>query len=95
MAEMKKALEGDYGMRLAPFIENAQPLPEASHVRLHRKEGEPILIPLEKAKTAILQFSKDGKPIRENGPVHLYFPETLLAKEAPITGVTALEFVAL
>lgn len=93
LVEARKALEGDYGMPLAPFIENAQPLPEATHVRLHRKEGEPLLIPIEEAKRAILQFSKGGKPIRENGPVYFYFPETLLAKEPPIQGVTTLEFV--
>lgn len=94
LAEARKALEGDYGMRLAPFIENAQPLPEATHVRIHRSTGDPLLFTIEDAKRAILQFSAGGKPIREDGPAYFYFPETLLAKEEPIKGVTALEFIS-
>jgi hypothetical protein len=93
LVEERKALEGDYGMRLDPFITNAQPLPDVTHVRLHREDQEPVLLPIAEARRAILQFSKDGKPIRENGPVYLYMPETLLAKEAPIQGITAIEFV--
>ncbi|MCC0562528.1 hypothetical protein [Brevibacillus borstelensis] len=92
--EERKALQGDYGIRLAPFIDNAAPLPEATHVRIYRETGEPILLPLSEARRAILQFSKDGKPIRTDGPVYFFLPETLLAKEAPVTGITAFEFVA-
>lgn len=94
LVEQRKALEGDYGIHLEPFINNAQPLPEVTHVRLHRQDEEAVLLPLASARRAILQFSKDGKPLRENGPVHLYLPETLLAKEPPITGITAIEFVS-
>ncbi|CAM3246757.1 MULTISPECIES: hypothetical protein [Brevibacillus] len=93
LVEARKALEGDYGMRLDPFITNAQPLPEATHVRLHRENQEPITLTIAEARNAILQFSRDGKPIRENGPVYFYLPEMLLAKEAPIEGITIIEFV--
>ncbi|WNC17063.1 hypothetical protein [Brevibacillus brevis] len=93
LAQERKVLEGDYGIRLDPFITNAQPLPEATRVRLHREGNEPVELPLAEARRAILQFSKDGKPIRENGPVYLYLPEMLLAKEPPIEGITAIEFV--
>ncbi|QRG69725.1 hypothetical protein [Brevibacillus choshinensis] len=92
LAEERKVLEGDYGIRLEPFINNAQPLPEATHVRLHREDQEPVELPLSEAKRAILQFAKDGKPIREKGPVYFYLPETLLAKEAPIDSITVMEF---
>ncbi|MGN7468746.1 hypothetical protein [Brevibacillus sp. SAFN-007a] len=92
LAEERKVLDGDYGIRLEPFIANAAPLPEATHVRLHRENADPIVLPLSEAKRAILQFAKAGKPIKENGPVYLYSPEALLKKEAPITGITALEF---
>ncbi|WP_103105444.1 hypothetical protein [Brevibacillus reuszeri] len=93
LAEERKVLEGEYGIHLAPFITNAQPLPEATHVRLHRENQESVILPLEEARRAILQFSKDGRPIKENGPVYFYLPETLLAKEEPLTGITALEFI--
>ncbi|MFY0543325.1 hypothetical protein [Brevibacillus sp. H7] len=93
LLEVRKALEGDYGMRLAPFIENAKPLPEATHVVIHCRNGESHKLPIEKAKRAILQFAKDGKPIRENGPVYLYLPETWLSGGEPIHSIASLEFV--
>lgn len=94
LVEARKALEGDYGMRLDPFITNAQPLPEATHVRLHRHDDEPVVLSIETARRAILQFASGGKPIREHGPVHFYLPEALLAKEEPIQGIYAIEFFA-
>ncbi len=32
-----------------------------------------ITLPLETVNKAILGFSKEGKPLKEDGPVHLYF----------------------
>ncbi|WP_411504158.1 hypothetical protein [Brevibacillus centrosporus] len=93
LAEERKVLEGDYGILLAPFINNAEPSAEATRVRLHREGLEPYELTLADAKRAILQFAKDGKPIRENGPVYFYLPETLLAKEAPIDRIYAMEFI--
>ncbi|ATF12800.1 hypothetical protein A616_12635 [Brevibacillus brevis X23] len=93
LAEERKVLEGEYGIRLDPFITNAEPLPEVTHVRLHREDQEAIVLPLAEARRAILQFSKDGKPIKEDGPVYFYLPEVLLANEAPIKGIIALEFI--
>jgi hypothetical protein len=93
LVEERKALQGDYGMRLARFIENAKPLPEATHIRIHRSTGEPVVMPIEQAKRAILQFSKDGKPIRENGPVYFYLPEHWKAGLPPIDGITVFEFL--
>ncbi|GED66452.1 hypothetical protein BRE01_01540 [Brevibacillus reuszeri] len=94
LAEERKVLEGEYGIRLDPFITNAQPLPEATHVRLHREDQEAIVLSIAEVRRAILQFSKNGKPITENGPVYFYLPETLLAKEEPLTGIIAMEFIS-
>jgi len=93
LAQERKVLEGDYGIRLDPFITIAEPLPQATHVRLHREGAEPVELPISDARRAILQFAKDGKPIRENGPAYFYLPETLLAKGAPIDRITAMEFM--
>ncbi|USG63708.1 hypothetical protein NDK47_16160 [Brevibacillus ruminantium] len=94
LIQERKALQGDYAIKLAPFIENARPLPEATHLRIHRENGESLLLPLSEAKRAILQFSKEGKPIRTDGPVYFYLPEAFLAQEPPITGITAFEIVS-
>jgi len=93
LAEERKVLEGDYGIRLEPFISNAEPAADVTHVRLHRDGLEPVELALADARRAILQFAKDGKPIRERGPVYFYLPEMLLAKEAPIDRITAIEFI--
>ncbi len=93
LAEERKALEGDYGMRLAPFIDNANPLPEATHVRIHRHGQEPVTLPIEQARRAILQFSRDGKPLREDGPVYFFLPEWFASGEPPLKAITAFEFV--
>lgn len=93
LAEERKVLEGDFGIHLAHFIENAQPYPEARYIRIHRSEGEPIMITLAEAEQAILQFSKDGKPIRERGPAWFYLPEMLLSGKHPIDNIEVFEVV--
>lgn len=93
LAEERKVLEGDYGIRLEPFINNAEPAPDVTHVLLHREDLEPVQLTIAEARRAILQFAKDGKPIRERGPVYFYLPEMLLAKEEPIDRICAIEFI--
>jgi hypothetical protein len=93
MVEERKALDGDYAMRLSLFIDNAQPQPGVTHLRIHREDGESVTLPITEAKRAILQFAKNGKPIRERGPVYFYLPEMWQAKEQPIDNITAFEFL--
>jgi len=93
MIEQRKALQGDYGMRLAPFIENAQPAPTVTSMRIWRENGESITLPLSDAKRAFLQFAKDGKPIREGGPALFYLPEMWREKQPAIDHIVAFEFV--
>jgi hypothetical protein len=68
----EKIITGTFAMPLAPFLRNAQPLPDAKELTIVTEHNE-ITIPLEQAYEAILGFSKDGKPLREDGPVHFYF----------------------
>ncbi|PTM59914.1 hypothetical protein [Desmospora activa] len=63
------------GMELAPFLEHARPNPDASRVVLHRREGSPVLLSIEQAMSAVLQFSRNGKPIRPDGPALLYLAD--------------------
>lgn len=91
LLEHRKALEGDYAMPLAPFLDNAEPLPEASLLRIHREGGEAVTLPLADARRAILQFAKDGKPIRDRGPVLLYLPEDWREGRTPVDAITVFE----
>jgi len=93
LVEERKALEGDYAMKLAPFLERAEPHQGATYIRIHRENGETIQLPFEDAKKAILQFSKDGKPIRDGGPVLFYLPEDLLQNKPPLAGIYKLEVI--
>lgn len=89
----REALDGDYAMRLGWFLDNAKPDPEAIWLRIHRENKESITLPASDARFAILQFAKNGKPIREFGPVHFYLPVMWKQKEAPIDGITTFELI--
>jgi hypothetical protein len=71
--EKEKALTGTFAMPLKPFLQNAEPLNEASTFIIETSSGESFSFPLQEAFEAILGFSKDGKPLIEDGPVHYYF----------------------
>lgn len=70
--EKEKIIKGTFGIPLKPFLQNAEMYEGAAHIEVHT-ESNVILLSLEEANEAILGFSKDGKPLKENGPVHLYF----------------------
>ena len=93
MTERKKALEGDYGIRLSFFLDNAKVSPDATTLRILRDQKEPVDVPLDEARKAILQFSKDGKPIRENGPVLFYLLEQLKSGGQPIDSIHSFELL--
>ncbi|GAA3322957.1 hypothetical protein GCM10020331_044910 [Ectobacillus funiculus] len=54
------------------FLQNAEINEGAHAVEIHT-ETKVYTLTLQDAMEAILGFSKDGKPLREDGPVHLYF----------------------
>ncbi|KEK25879.1 hypothetical protein [Bacillus gaemokensis] len=68
----EQLITGTFGIPLHPFFKNAEILDLSTHVEIHTTQ-DTITLPLEEATNAILGFSKDGKPLREDGPVHLYF----------------------
>jgi len=70
--EKEKIIHGSFGIPLEPFLKNAEPLNDASKLIILTEQRE-IEIPLEQAFKAVLGFSKDGKPLKEDGPIHFYF----------------------
>jgi hypothetical protein len=81
-------------MELAPFLNNAEPAPEATHVILHRSKGENEILTLEQARTSFLCFAKENKPIREGGPALLYLADGS-NKDNPVSHLTELEVTTL
>ncbi|SFA76174.1 MULTISPECIES: hypothetical protein [unclassified Bacillus (in: firmicutes)] len=70
--EKERVLNGTFGIPFKPFLTNASPLPEAKEVTIVSSEGD-ITVPLDSAYEMILQFSQNGKPLKEDGPVHLFW----------------------
>lgn len=93
LPDMRKVLEGDYGIRLSYFLDNAKVDAEATILRIHRENNDSVDVSIDQARKAILQFSKNGKPIRENGPVLFYLLEQLRNGEQPIDSIVSFELM--
>lgn len=89
----KDLTEKSLGIGLAPFFAHAEPHPEASMVRIHRSsEQEDMILPLREVQSAIAAFSVKGSPLKENGPLHLYYQDGS-NRENPITHVAGFTIV--
>jgi hypothetical protein len=73
--EKTKMLTGTYGILLSHFIENADPLDHATTLSFETTEGESHSFPVAQADDFIFKFSDEGKPLREDGPVHVLFKD--------------------
>ncbi|WAA13251.1 peptidyl-prolyl cis-trans isomerase [Fervidibacillus halotolerans] len=89
--EKEKVLTGSFGMPIEPFINNAEPGEDAKTLVIETKQGN-TSIPLDQGKKIILGFSKNGKPLKEDGPVHVYYGDGS-NKENPITNVTGFTII--
>ena len=84
--EKVKVLTGTFGIPFKPFLKNAEPKSDATSLVITYTNGE-YELPLEDAANLILGFSKNGKPLSEDGPVHVYFGDGSNQKN-PIKNVT-------
>lgn len=86
--DKKKILEGTFVMPLHHFLGNAQIHDNASNITLETING-PVQITKEQLENSKLLFARDGKPIREDGPVHLYFGDGS-NQDDPIKGIKTI-----
>ncbi|OLN21161.1 hypothetical protein BTO30_16415 [Domibacillus antri] len=86
--EKEKVLTGSFGVPLTPFLKNAEPEEDASHLVIETEKGEHSF-PIEEADSLIMAFSNKGKPLREDGPVHILLKDGSNL-DSPITHVTAI-----
>ncbi|ASN05889.1 hypothetical protein [Virgibacillus necropolis] len=70
--EGKKILEGSYVMPIATFVAHAEAKDDAKTATLVVETGEDVTISLNELNNSYLLFAVDGKPLKEDGPVHLY-----------------------
>lgn len=86
--QKEKVLTGTFGMPIEPFLKNASPKPDAKEVAIVTRDGDETTISLTQANQLMLAFSKEGKPLKADGPLHVYYGD-LTNKEKPITKVQA------
>lgn len=65
-------LTGSFGIPFKPFLMNAIPHDDAQKM-LIITENEQIELDLSTSFDLIIGFSKKGKPLSENGPIHVYY----------------------
>ncbi|MCM2533533.1 peptidyl-prolyl cis-trans isomerase [Neobacillus pocheonensis] len=70
--EKEKVLTGTFGIPLKPFLKNAEPFHDATHLVVKSSDGD-IELPLDRAYDLVLGFSDNGKPLDSGGPIHVYF----------------------
>ena len=80
-------LTGTFYMPLAPFIKNANPKEEATTLLISSHDGE-FTIPLQEIESMFLLFCAKGKPLTEDGPVHIY-DSTKGKEQTPIKNIKA------
>ncbi|MBY6036236.1 peptidyl-prolyl cis-trans isomerase [Fictibacillus nanhaiensis] len=81
-------LTSSFAISLSYFIYNAQPFPNAESVLIQTGDGD-VEITIEEAQKGYLAFSNNGKPLKDDGPVHFYFGDGR-NKENPIKHITAI-----
>ena len=79
---------GTFGMVLAPFIKNAEPADDATEVVFETANGQHTF-PIDEARELVLKFAHEGKPLKEDGPVHVLLADGSNV-DNPITHVTAI-----
>lgn len=72
--EKEKVLQGTFAMEFLPFLKNAEPSEDARKLVVETENGE-FNIPLDQAKDLLLAYSKVGKPLKEDGPIHVLFKD--------------------
>ena len=66
---------GTFGMEIKYFLKNAEIHEDATRVVFECEGGTEHAFSIEDATRLIFKFSEDGKPILEDGPVHLLLPD--------------------
>jgi len=73
--EKTKMLTGTFGVYLKQFLQNAEVKDSATSIVIETATGEEHRFSLQQVDSLIFKYSQDGKPLREDGPVHVLFAD--------------------
>ncbi|MGX9133534.1 peptidyl-prolyl cis-trans isomerase [Rummeliibacillus sp. JY-2-4R] len=90
--DRKSMSTGTFGIKIEPFINNAEPKENATTVIFETTAGKEYRYNIEDAKKLIFQFSKEGQMLEEDGPVYL-LAEDGSNYENPIKGIVGMQVV--
>ncbi|WP_432354843.1 peptidyl-prolyl cis-trans isomerase [Sporosarcina sp. A2] len=86
--EKQKMLTGTFGIIFEPFLKNAIPAADATTIIFETADGE-YDFPIEDAANLLFQFSLEGKPLKEDGPIHVLLKDGS-TRNNPIRNVSAI-----
>lgn len=69
--EDSKEITGTYGIYLHHFLKNASPNEDATIISFETETGQSYPFPIDKTDEFLLKYCIDGKPLQDDGPVHL------------------------
>ncbi|MHA6258573.1 peptidyl-prolyl cis-trans isomerase [Sporosarcina sp. CAU 1771] len=87
--EEKKVITGTYGIYLNHFLKNAEPKKNATQLFFETTSGEKHVIPITNVDNVIMKYCEDGKPLGEEGPIHILFKDGS-NEHNPIKNVVAI-----
>ncbi|MGM8214334.1 hypothetical protein ACLIA0_02060 [Bacillaceae bacterium W0354] len=70
--EREQVLENSYVMPINEFLPNAEPNDDVKSAIIHTSDGEKE-IAYSELMNSVLLFALNGKPLKNDGPVHLYY----------------------
>ncbi|SET29540.1 hypothetical protein SAMN05216389_108109 [Oceanobacillus limi] len=89
--EGEKILTESYVMPIQDFINHAEIGSDAKEAQLITTHEE-IVIPIEELKNSYFLFALEGKPLKEDGPVHLLYKDGS-NQDNPIKGIQKINIL--
>src|SRR5690625_5491539 len=86
--EKEKVLTNSYVMPIEEFIKTAN-MNKNSERAILKTNDDDVIISTEQLDSAYLLFALNGKPLKEDGPVHLYFGDGSNQHD-PIKGINQI-----
>ncbi|MEK5039694.1 peptidyl-prolyl cis-trans isomerase [Sporosarcina sp. FSL K6-3457] len=87
--EKTKVVTGTYGILFSHFLKTAEPAADATTISFELADGTVHSFPIEQAEEFIFKFSEDGKPLIDDGLIHVLLKDGS-TNDTPIRDVTTI-----